>query len=111
MEPTDIQGRVGTLLDSVEDEFLRNAIGELFTMDKLKWGVGDVTCKDCGAIHRYKLEISSPDYKGIAYALKTLLDAIGRTKEPPKEEGVSPAVLEAIREEIRAAVQGEPVPS
>lgn len=81
-EPVGIQGRIGTLMDSIQDEFLREAIGELFTMEKLKSGAAEITCKACGDTRKYKVDVSSPDYKGIAYAVKTLLDAIGRTKEP-----------------------------
>lgn len=111
-EPVDIQGRLGVLLDSVEDEFLKAAIAELFTMEKLKYGTANIACKSCGAEHRYRAEIASPDYKGIAYSLKLLLDATGRTKEPPKEEGLSAAALQQVREAVREVLQaeGEPVP-
>lgn len=116
--PESFRTRLKALLENIgEDAEMRDLLKDAFSVTRLKWATANVDCKHCGKSCRTRVQIDSPDYAGYLKILATVSDqAYGKPKEAPPVVVETVEIAEErqrqiIREEIRAALQGEPVPS
>ena len=99
----DLRSRLNTVLDGIDDAFLNEVAGGIFTLDKLT----TADCPHCGESAKVRV----PDYRGITTALATLADQgkgkPGTTAPAPPVEASEEDLREAIRRELSELGVGE----
>lgn len=114
--PESFRTKLKALLENIgDDEEMRQVLKDAFSVTRLKWATANVACKHCGKDSRTRVQIDAPDYGSYLKVLATVSDqAYGRPKETPVAPVETVEIAEErqrqiIREEIRAALQGDPV--